>query len=86
MSENMLALNEFVTGALVTALVGVAVLTVVRVFARIRASRPHRAGKRFMARYRAAHPVIRKASVKAPVPLGRLVVRSRTPSNVGEPR
>jgi hypothetical protein len=83
MSANMLALNEFVSGALVVALFGIAVLTVVRVVAHVRR---HWASKRFMAKYRAAHPLVSRIPAQAPVPLGRLVVRSRNPANVGEPR
>jgi hypothetical protein len=83
MSENMLALKEFVSGALVVMLVGIAVLTGVRIVAHVRR---RWVSKRFMAKYRAAHPLVSRTPAQAPVPLERLVVQSRIPANVGDPR
>jgi hypothetical protein len=83
---NVLALNEFLNGALVAALVGLGVLTVVRVVVHIRGLHRRGTSKRFMAKYRATHPRASKAPVEVPMSLGRLVIRSRTSANVGEPR
>jgi hypothetical protein len=76
-------IEDGIAALLPASLVLAVIVFVVRLVGRLRRHHPI-ANMRFMARYRAEHPMVRRTIADAPVDLGALpVVRHRTPAGAG---